>query len=146
MIINRNRGGILPSGTKQITENGTYDVTQFASANVNVSGLRFADVTDYISAYTNKISAKEFASEFVGSDKFVSIVAQDTIQEGTPYGLIGLGFVIISSGSTVYQQFVACKRYDASGVLDIREELNLSNISVYPVYGHHYKVSKTIDF
>ena len=56
-------GGIVPTGTKQITSNGTHDVTNFSSAEVNVpsSGItptgsitlkenKTFDVTNYASA------------------------------------------------------------------------------------------------
>ena len=62
--------GITPSGTKTITENGTYDVTNFASADVNVSGgggsvsvpPKEVNFYDYDGTVVDAYTASEFAS------------------------------------------------------------------------------------
>ena len=62
--------GITPSGTKTITENGTYDVTNFASADVNVSGggggvsvpPKEVNFYDYDGTVVDAYTATEFAN------------------------------------------------------------------------------------
>ena len=61
---------VVPSGTKTITENGTYDVTNFASADVNVSGggggvsvpPKEVNFYDYDGTVVDAYTASEFAS------------------------------------------------------------------------------------
>ena len=86
---------IQPSGTKEVTTNGTHDVKSYASVNVNVASTG-EDVTTETNAYTEKITqltAAVTALETELADKASGGGGSIQTYTGTVYGVQALGEV-----------------------------------------------------
>ena len=105
-------GGITPSGTKSIVENGIYDVTNYASADVNVptgelpSGYTqydyiYGDGTAYINTgVSGKVTIEIVAN--IDSGQTSKYLCGHGTSTGEFFGIMSTGYIGFSTNSNQY--------------------------------------------
>lgn len=105
-VVNKSEGAIKPTGTIDITENGTVDVANYATANVNVSGgggglpqsIRKIDAGTFSVVGQNSVTINHNLGEI---PDYVMVWNMDGDWKNTnPYALLGFaGGVEIKKGT-----------------------------------------------
>lgn len=112
-------GGVTPTGTINITTNGTHDVTNYATANVNVHGTNYrifegeattetSSATDYQQILTQNEIPQEFLDHWQ-DDAFGIILLRDNITSNLTTGnwclsqKVGNNQAVAGSNGSIYR-------------------------------------------
>lgn len=110
-------GGITPTGTITITKNDTYDVTQYASAEVNVSG----GSSDYTTA-TITVTENGATNGIISAPIIIKAVTGHNEEVELTMGYIETGphetcsYTIILSSSGISQIYIPPEKIDVISI------------------------------
>lgn len=123
-------GGIIPSGTIDITKNGTYDVTEFESANVDVKGIDTTDATATANDILLSKTAYVDGAKVEGNIETYDYSNSESVAPASR----SLKALLDYTKSTYYMFYDNKTITDFTGLIDYNDTENVENMK-YMFYG-----------